>query len=73
MEVVQEKRDTVPLHLAALVVEIKVVVLDLGVIQHLNLLGKGNSHGSLVSLLVDEVDYQLWSVKLLLGVKMLME
>ena len=73
MEVVQQKGHAMPPHLAALVMEIKVVVLDFRVIEELDILLEGNTHGAFVSAFVDEIDNELRSVKRLLRVEMLAE
>ena len=73
LEVIQKQGNTVPLHFAALVMEIKVVVLDLRIIQNVNVLLEGIAHRLLVTLLVDQVDNELRSVQLLLGLKVSVE
>ena len=73
VKVIQQQGDTVPLHLAALVVKVEMMVLDLSIVQIVDVLLECNAHGSFVSLLVDEVDNQLWSIELFLGLKVLTE
>jgi len=63
----------VPLHLAALVVKVEMMVLDLSIVQIVDVLLECNAHGSFVTLLVDKVDHQLRSIELLLGLKMFAE
>jgi hypothetical protein len=70
MKMIQQKRYAVPLHLATFVMEVKVVVLDLRVVQDVNLLGECCSHWRLISFLVDQVDDKLRSIVPLLSVKM---
>lgn len=70
LEVVQNQRNAVPSHLAALVVEIKVEVLDILVVQGVDALREGIGHGFLVTLVVDQVDNKLRSIEPLLDLKM---
>lgn len=73
VKVVQQQGNTVPLHLAALVVKVEMMVLDIDIVQSVDVLLECDAHGSLVTLLVDKVDHQLGSIKLLLGLKVLAE
>lgn len=69
LEVVQNQGNAVPSHLAALVVEVKVEILDIFVVQGVDILGEGVGHGLLVTLVVHQVDNKLWSIELLLDLK----
>lgn len=69
LEVVQNQSNAVPSHLAALVMEVKVKIFDIFVIQRADVLGKGIGHGLLVTLVVNQVDNKLGSVERLLGLK----
>lgn len=69
LEMVQNQGNAVPSHLAALVVEIKVEILYIFVVQDADVLGEGIGHGLLVTLIVDQADNKLGSVELLLGLK----
>lgn len=69
LEVVQNQGNAVPSHLTALVVEVKVEILDIFVVQGADVLSEGIAHGLFVTLVVDQVDNKLGSVELFLDLK----
>ena len=73
VKVIQKKGHAVPSHLAALVMKVKVVVLDFRIIEELNMLLESNAHGAFVSAFVDKIDNQLRSIEGLLRLKVLTE
>lgn len=73
MEVIQQKRHAVPSHLAAFVMEVKVMIFDLWIVHGLNSIVERNAHRPFVTCLVDKVDHELRTIEAFLDLKMLAE